>query len=998
MIKNNGENQWWISIIACCLVLISAVAPATPQTEASVPLTPEERSWLAEHPVIRLAPDPDFPPIEFIDEDGTYRGIAADYAALVEHKLGIKFTIVELATWDEVLEKAQSREIDMFGAASKSPQRAEYMNFNRPHIELPGAIIVRKEVEGELGLENLRDLHVGVVSGYIWQDLLLNDYPDMNLAKQPDLKTGLKETSFGSIDAMVANLAIASWYIQREGITNLRVAGETGYFGRYAFATRKDWPELNSILEKTLKSITPEQHQEILQRWIAVEADPPWLSRTTIIVIAGIIGLLPIIFAWNLVLKAQVKQRTRDLEHQLEYRQEAERALDRANNKLERRVKERTASLEQSNERLRQEITERERVEVDLRRFQMTLDETRDCVFMFNDTDLKFFYVNQGAVDQVGYSHDELLCMTPFDIKPDFDEQQFRDFIAPFLARRESALTFETIHQNKDGTRLPVEILLQYIAPANEPARFVAIVRDITERKRIENELAWNSRQIQLISDTQQAFIVNTAPRSAFDKMLEGLVELADSEYGFVGEVLHTPQGKPYLRVHAITNIAWDEPTRELYAEHASNGMEFTSLDTLFGAAITTGEPVIANDPSNDGRGNGTPPGHPPLNSFMGIPLYAGERMVGLAGVANREGGYDTKMLASLAPFSATCANLIVAYQNEQRRIATENLVKQNEERLRAVLDNVLESIVTIDRRGVVQSINPPTSEMFGYEAEEIIGQNVKMLMPEPHRNEHDQYLENYHSTGSAKIIGIGREVEGRHKDGTLFPLELSVTEISTGGESLFVGVLRDITERKKHESELQRARSDLQRANEKLLEQARTDVLTGLANRRHFDESLDREIRHAGRVADAPLSLILCDIDHFKLYNDHYGHIEGDECLRQVASVIQSVFKRAGDLVARYGGEEFAIIVPATNAAAIAERLRKAVWDSLIPHSKSKTSDRLTLSIGVATLDSGKPIAAQQFTALADEALYKAKALGRNHVQQHVAVEAEAEKKIGTI
>jgi diguanylate cyclase (GGDEF)-like protein/PAS domain S-box-containing protein len=415
--------------------------------------------------------------------------------------------------------------------------------------------------------------------------------------------------------------------------------------------------------------------------------------------------------------------------------------------------------------------------------------------------------------------------------------------------------------------------------------------------------------------------------------------------------------------------------------------MEFTNLDTLFGAALKTGEPVIANDPANDSRSGGIPPGHPPLNAFLGIPLYAGRQMVGMAGIANRAGGYDARLVESLSAFSTTCAHLIVEYRIEQQRIAAEERVKHNEQRLRAVLDNVLESIISIDRRGIVQSVNSSSEQIFGYSAEEMIGQNVKMLMPEPHRSAHDQYLQNYHNTRDAKIIGAGREVEGRHKDGTIFPLELSVTEVATGGQTLYVGVLRDITERKQTEVALHRARTELQQANEKLLEQARTDALTGISNRRHFDEALDLEIRRAGRAVDAPLSLILCDIDHFKLYNDVYGHVAGDECLQKVAAVIRSVFKRGGDLVARYGGEEFAVIMPAANAenaGIVAERMRLAIWERSIPHTGSRVADRVTLSIGVATLRSGEVMEAKQFAMRADEALYMAKANGRNRVEQH--------------
>ena len=156
-----------VSLLCCWLLFVEPTAVAVSPVNTTVSLTPAEWAWLAEHPVIRLAPDPDFPPIEYLDADGNYQGIAADYAALVGRRLGIDFTIVNLRTWDEVLEKAQSREIDMFGAASESPQRAKYMTFTRPHIELPGVIIVRNEVTGQLHVKDLLDRTVSVVSGYI---------------------------------------------------------------------------------------------------------------------------------------------------------------------------------------------------------------------------------------------------------------------------------------------------------------------------------------------------------------------------------------------------------------------------------------------------------------------------------------------------------------------------------------------------------------------------------------------------------------------------------------------------------------------------------------------------------------------------------------------------------------------------------------------------------------------------------------------------------------
>ncbi len=668
--------------LAVGLLLVVAAFPAAPALAGAgqrlTALSPQEQAWLAEHPVVLLAPDADFPPIEFFDEQGQYRGIAADYAALVEQRL-----------------------------ESKLPA---YVAF----------------------------------------------------------------------------------------------------------------------------------------------------------VIGAVLLLSVITLAWNRSLKSQVRQKVADLQIELEQRRRAEQALEEARLELERRVGERTSELEKSNRLLVEEIGERKRIQHDLDRFKTTLDRTLDCVFMFDPQTLKFFYVNAGAVAQVGYSSDELLNMTPLDIKPDMIAGEFQRRIQPLRNGEQDALTFETVHRHKDGRRIPVEIFLQYIVPGNEIPRFVAIVRDITERKRIDAELSWNNRQIDLTNRAQTAFIANTDHQEAFELLLAGLLDLAESAYGFMGEVLYTDDGAPYLCVHAISNVARDEQTRAFFEDHAPTGLEFFNLDTLIGAALTTGRPVLANDPARDERRGGLPPGHPALASFLGLPLFAGKRLVGMAGIANRPGGYDQALVDSLAAYMNTCATLIEEYRSRQLRQHAEEQVKQSEERLRAVVSNVLESIITIDTSGIVESVNPATEKIFGYTAAEIVGQHVRMLMPEPHRGAHDQYLHNYLSSQGAKIIGSGREVPGRRKDGSTVALELGVTEIAIAGRRAFVGVLRDITERKQTEATLLRARAELKAANEQLLKQARADGLTGIANRRYFDEVLDQEIRRAARAA-TPLSLILCDIDYFK-------------------------------------------------------------------------------------------------------------------------------------
>jgi len=185
-----------------------------------------------------------------------------------------------------------------------------------------------------------------------------------------------------------------------------------------------------------------------------------------------------------------------------------------------------------------------------------------------------------------------------------------------------------------------------------------------------------DKRMVDAIHSLQAAFILDTPAGELFKNMLDHLLLLTGSQFGFVGRVLRLPDGKPYLKTHAISDISWNEVTRNLFLKISTEGMEFRNLNTLFGHTLRTGEWVIANNPKTDKRSGGLPEGHPPLDSFMGVPFYLGGVMVGMAGLANRPGGYNQAMAAQYQPLFSTCASLIDAYENkERRRQAEEGLV-----------------------------------------------------------------------------------------------------------------------------------------------------------------------------------------------------------------------------------------------------------------------------------------------------------------------------------
>ncbi len=174
---------------------------------------------------------------------------------------------------------------------------------------------------------------------------------------------------------------------------------------------------------------------------------------------------------------------------------------------------------------------------------------------------------------------------------------------------------------------------------------------------------------------------------------------------------------------------------------------------------------------------------------------------------------------------------------------------------------------------------------------------------------------------------------------------------------------------------------AELRAANVLLEELSRSDPLTGLANRRHFDEVKETEFRRALRQGQ-PLAVLMCDVDFFKRYNDLYGHAQGDQCLRLVADTLKSVFARAGEVVARLGGEEFVVLLPGVDAAAArraAARLQQRLSERELLHEDSDVSPYVTLSIGLATLEPDSMDQFDQLLRRADEALYRGKTHGRN-------------------
>ncbi len=332
-------------------------------------------------------------------------------------------------------------------------------------------------------------------------------------------------------------------------------------------------------------------------------------------------------------------------------------------------------------------------------------------------------------------------------------------------------------------------------------------------------------------------------------------------------------------------------------------------------------------------------------------------------------------LFVGIAGFARHTRRAIVVKNAELERRVDERTaaLARSEARTTAIVNTALDAIVTIDERGTIRSINPATERIFGYDEEELIGTSVNLLMTDVDGVHHDAHIQRYLATGLAHILGAGRETVARRKDGAVFPIDISVSEAKVGDDRLFVGLIRDITERKRVEAELQAAKATAEEA-------ATHDPLTSLWNHNRIIEILMEELARSDRQG-TPVSLAMVDLDHFKQVNDTYGHVVGDEVLREVADRLQHAV-RSYDSVGRFGGEEFMVVLPGTeghDAEQAAERIREEISREAILTSAGAL--RITASVGLVTRVGEVVNDATALLVAADTALYDAKGSGRDRV-----------------
>lgn len=311
----------------------------------------------------------------------------------------------------------------------------------------------------------------------------------------------------------------------------------------------------------------------------------------------------------------------------------------------------------------------------------------------------------------------------------------------------------------------------------------------------------------------------------------------------------------------------------------------------------------------------------------------------------------------------------------------TEKALRESEATYRSILEASPDDITITDLEGNILMLSPVANKLFGYHDMDLCGLKLLDFIIKDDVHRAKENILRMHQG----ILHGPNEYRGVHQDGSIFDIEVNSDLIKDvdGKPSKMVFIVREITERKRAETQIRMLIEQLEVERNMAEFNSITDSLTGLYNRRYFDHALTTEYFRLRR-SGAPLSLIMLDVDHFKLYNDLYGHVKGDECLQKIGEQLKTVVGRLPDVVARYGGEEFIIILPETSEEAailLAERVRIGIEALAIPHGNSEVSNVVTVSIGVSSASLEKINKTEQLVTLVDAAMYMAKEEGRNCV-----------------
>jgi two-component sensor histidine kinase/ABC-type amino acid transport substrate-binding protein len=609
--------NWSLAVLAI-VVWLGGYAVAWAQQDPSKPLI--------------VGSEEDYPPFAIGRTDETAGGFTVDLWKAVAAESGLNYTI-RVRPFRQLLEEFKAGKIDVMINLAQSAERRAFADFSVPHVIVNGAVFVRNDESRIRSEADFAGKSIIVLNGDLAHDYAVSKGWQQQLVLVDTAAHGLQLLASGRHDAMLLSKLAGMQTLLELKIRNLKALDAKADFAqRFSFAVHKGSTDLLAKINEGLAlSKSAGTYDALYEKWFGVFEERE-VSFRQMLKYLGPIALAVLVFAGFLLVRQHERRKSVEaLRHQ-------------------------TALLEaQANASI-------------------------DGILVVDRQGRKIFQNHRVAE----------LWKIPRHIAEDSDDAVLDRHLmnsvrhpAQFV-ERVTYLDSHPAETSRDEVELVDGTFLdRYSAPVlgkqGEIYGRIWTFRDITRRRRAEEQLQVKNTVLEGVTRVQRQFLIETNSRQMFDQMLVLLLEITASDYGFIAEARREPGGQSYLRSLAISNIAWNDETRALYDNSKLTGIEFHNLNNLFGAVVTSRETVIANDPAHDLRRGGSPPGHPPLSAFLGMPFFHGDDLTGMVGLANRAGGYDEALVQNLTPMLATCSSLVLAYTLEHKR-------RLGEEKLRGAL------------------------------------------------------------------------------------------------------------------------------------------------------------------------------------------------------------------------------------------------------------------------------------------------------------------------